>query len=159
MYLTKYRTAWFCWELVRALKQSIVPREAARELRCSETAVSLLPLTSHLAPTWRGHRYWKMKMAGEDHCGVCLLHNMRGSKTSPTPFPHCLVSTRANVPVLGHGYATPNMFLVNGQYKSPSHYFMRLISYLQGFFGSLSREIARFPQGHLKNRLMASCHW
>lgn len=68
-----------------------------------------------------------------------------------------LPGTRANIPPLGHSYVTHNKVLVKGQYLSPSHYFIRLISYLQGFFGSLSREIALLPQGHLKNLLMASC--
>lgn len=31
--------------------------------------------------------------------------------------------------------------------------------YLQCFWGSLSREILRFPQGHLKNLFTPSCQW
>lgn len=131
------------------------PQEAARVLRCSETAGSHLPLASHLAPTWRGHSYWKMKMAGEDHCGV-FAAQYEGILKQPHTQP-MLLGTRANIPLLGHGHVTHNKWLVKGQCLTPSHYFMRLISYLQGFFGSLSREIALLPQGHLKNLLMASC--
>lgn len=85
---------------------------------------------------------------------VCLL---RASKIGPKAFPTAL--SRKDISVLGHDAVTPSTLLVNGQYKNPSHNFTRLISYLQGFLGSLSREIARLPQGHLKNRLMPSCQW
>lgn len=94
-----------------------------------------------------------MKTARQDHCAVCVTH-YEGTLRQPHT-QH--LGTRANIPLLGHGYVTLKKLLVKGQYLSPSHYFMRLISYLQCFFGSLSREIALLPQGHLKKLLMASC--
>lgn len=68
-------------------------------------AGSHLPWASHLAPTWRGHSYWKMKMAGEDHSGV-FATQCEGILSSPTPSPCSLAP--GLTPLLGHGYVTHN---------------------------------------------------
>lgn len=52
---------------------------------------------------------------------------------------------------------SPPIFGPFFSFSIPSRSHLKRPQLLQGFFGSLSREMALLPQGHLKNLLMASC--
>lgn len=90
-------------------------------------------------------------------CGLDIEIHPYVTKT-PTPGHLRLLRNFGCSSPLGKSVSPP-IFGPFFSFSIPSRSHLKRPQVLQGFLGSLSREMARLPQGHLKNRLMPSCQW